>query len=373
MAFRKPFLFFISHFLLLFAFAIGLAQASGIEVYFNTGKLYFHGKNYPMARDYFEKVIIQLPPKDSAHYKDTVLYLALCYEKMNNYPEAIDYYQIYLPLDHLINYQHVIPLNEIENKINELSMKVEEIKNKYGSFSVYYAQEAKRGEEIVERISRKIDERYSRDRNNKKASESAYEKESRQDNLAALSPREIYKKYKTAVVSITTLEKYNRKYGGSGFFISPNGLLITNYHVIRGSKSIAVTTFNKNTYEARVIKCSENLDLALLKIDEGNLEYLKLEPLIDHDDIVTEPVVAIGNPLGLGFSVTRGIVSQVRTTDDSVWIQTDTAISPGSSGGPLIDTRGRVIGVNTRKVIREDAEGIGFAIASSIVNNWLEK
>jgi len=149
---------------------------------------------------------------------------------------------------------------------------------------------------------------------------------------------------------------------GSGFFISDQGYIVTNYHVIAGAKQLAVATHDRRLIEAKLIGIDTFRDLALLKIDES---YPAL-PLSDSDN----KVIAIGNPLGLSFTVTEGIVSGLDREGPNgleEYIQTDVSLNPGNSGGPLIDTSGGVVGINNFKI--GDAESIGFALESKTLKN----
>src|SRR3989344_376771 len=154
---------------------------------------------------------------------------------------------------------------------------------------------------------------------------------------------------------------------GSGFFISDQGYIVTNYHVIAGAKQLAVATHDRRLIEAKLIGTDTFRDLALLKIDES---YPAL-PLSDSDKVkVGNKVIAIGNPLGLSFTVTEGIVSGLEREGPNglkEYIQTDVSLNPGNSGGPLIDTAGGVVGINNFKI--GDAESIGFALESKTLKN----
>jgi S1-C subfamily serine protease len=155
---------------------------------------------------------------------------------------------------------------------------------------------------------------------------------------------------------------------GSGFFINPEGNVVTNYHVVEGQKKIFVITSENKIYRAKVTKESQEEDIAILEIETSpkNFRYLKMG---NSDAIeVAEPVIAIGNPFGLAFTVTSGIISAVgRTTPDGKegWIQTDAAVNPGNSGGPLINLTGEVIGINTMLLNPERQRvfiGVAFAV-----------
>ncbi len=155
---------------------------------------------------------------------------------------------------------------------------------------------------------------------------------------------------------------------GSGFFIAPDGVLVTNAHVIEGASNVVVQTLDGKLWIADVMATISDFDLAFLKLGTS-YGYLRLA---DPDKIeVGMEVVAIGAPQGLKYSVTRGIVSQLREIGDLSLVQHDAAINPGSSGGPLLDRDGRVIGVNTVKLI--ESEGLGFAISAENVQSALSR
>jgi putative serine protease PepD len=164
---------------------------------------------------------------------------------------------------------------------------------------------------------------------------------------------------------------------GSGFVYDDAGHIVTNYHVVSGATSVAVTLYDGSKYKATVVGHDASSDLAVLKIDAPQS---KLHPLTLADSSkvqVGDGVVAIGAPYGLSESVTSGIVSAVNRTissDNSYSIagaiQTDAAINPGNSGGPLLNMRGEVIGVNSQIESQSGAnDGVGFAIASNMVKS----
>ncbi len=152
---------------------------------------------------------------------------------------------------------------------------------------------------------------------------------------------------------------------GSGFIVDPEGYIVTNNHVVTGARQIKVRLLDQREFDATTVGVDQKTDLALIKIMARNLPYLKFG---DSDDLaVGEWVLAIGNPLGLGHTVTAGIVSAKGRVlgagpyDD--FIQTDASINPGNSGGPLLNMRGEVVGINT---LVAEAQGIGFAIPSNL-------
>jgi len=153
---------------------------------------------------------------------------------------------------------------------------------------------------------------------------------------------------------------------GSGFIIDSNGKVVTNYHVVEGQRRIFVMTNDNKIYKAKVIRESPEEDLAILEIENPSKNF-RFVRLGDSDSIdVAEPVIAIGNPFGLSFTVTSGIVSAVgRTTPDGKegLIQTDAAVNPGNSGGPLINMGGEVIGINTMIYTSKGGGFMGVAFA----------
>ena len=158
---------------------------------------------------------------------------------------------------------------------------------------------------------------------------------------------------------------------GTGFIISDEGYLVTNAHVLVGGRKVNAITYNQETLSAELIGYNGELDVALLKIS-GNYNALKLA---NSDDVqIGEKVIAIGNPLGLQFSVSEGIVSAVNRpglTDIKAYIQTDAALNPGNSGGPLINKQGEVIGINNFKV--GGGESLGFALESNKIKEAVNK
>lgn len=150
---------------------------------------------------------------------------------------------------------------------------------------------------------------------------------------------------------------------GTGFIVHPEGYVVTNEHVIRGAAYIEVITSNKKSLPAEMIGYDALKDVALLKLN-GTFESLDLA---DSDKLQAgRKVIAIGNPLGLSFTVTEGIVSgldRMGPSGKKEYIQTDVPLNPGNSGGPLIDTQGEVVGINNFKI--GEAESLGFALKSN--------
>src|SRR3989344_2934636 len=157
----------------------------------------------------------------------------------------------------------------------------------------------------------------------------------------------------------------------SGVIVSSKGYIVTNVHVINGATSISVTTNSGSTYSVKeIIGYDSNADVAVLRIDASGLKAL---PFGDSGKLkIGEKVIAAGNPAGLSFTVTEGIVSALRKLGNGVnYIQTDVPINPGNSGGPLVNTNGEIVGINDFKV--GGFESLGFAIASNDVNAIVTK
>jgi Do/DeqQ family serine protease len=160
---------------------------------------------------------------------------------------------------------------------------------------------------------------------------------------------------------------------GSGVIVDGNGYIVTNNHVIANATDIRVVLSDRREFEAKLLLADERTDLAVLKIDVGD-ERLPVLPLSDSDDLeVGDLVLAMGNPFGVGQTVTSGIVSalartQVGVTDYQFFIQTDAAINPGNSGGALVDMNGGLVGINTAIFSKSGGSiGIGFSIPSNMV------
>jgi S1-C subfamily serine protease len=186
----------------------------------------------------------------------------------------------------------------------------------------------------------------------------------------------VYKKALSSVVNITSSAMtFDFFYGavpqqgqGSGFILDKQGHILTNNHVIENAQRVEVTLADKHKYKATVVVVDKNHDLALLQINAPNLTPATLSESTDL--VVGQRVYAIGNPFGLSGTMTRGIISAIRSIrgpggnpiEDA--IQTDAAVNPGNSGGPLLNSRGEVIGITTLIANNgaDQSSGIGFAI-----------
>jgi Do/DeqQ family serine protease len=160
---------------------------------------------------------------------------------------------------------------------------------------------------------------------------------------------------------------------GSGVIVDAAGLVVTNFHVIEGASEVKVALADKREFAADIVLKDQRSDLAVLRV-KGAKERFPTLPFADSDDLqVGDVVLAIGDPFGVGQTVTHGIVSAVARTDVGIsdyqfFIQTDAAINPGNSGGPLVDMNGRMVGINSAIYSRSGgSQGIGFAIPANMV------
>ena len=162
---------------------------------------------------------------------------------------------------------------------------------------------------------------------------------------------------------------------GSGVIVKPDGVIVTSHHVIKDAEEINVVLADKREFSATVIARDPQSDLAFLRIKASDLPYLEMR---DSDSLeVGDMVLAIGNPFGVGQTVTSGIISALArkaagVSDYQFFIQTDAAINPGNSGGALVDMSGKLIGINTAIYSKSGGyQGIGFAIPSNMITSLL--
>lgn len=205
------------------------------------------------------------------------------------------------------------------------------------------------------------------------------------DGQTKMEPAEVYASTVNSVVSINTTstsgtnifgQAVETASAGSGFIISQDGYIVTNYHVVKGATSVKVTLYNGDTYDATVIGGDSDYDVAVIKIDATGLSPVTLG---NSEDVnVGDTVLAIGNPLGeLTFSMSQGIVSccdRAINVDGTPFnmIQVDASINPGNSGGPLVNLYGEVVGIVSAKYSSysdTSVEGLGFAIPINDVKN----
>lgn len=159
---------------------------------------------------------------------------------------------------------------------------------------------------------------------------------------------------------------------GSGFVIANGGYIVTNEHVMEGAQAASIITYDGQVHKVTLIGQDANMDIALLRISETGYSPLILEN--SNNVQIGDKVIAIGNPLGLQFSVSEGIVSAVNrqgTNGLNDYIQTDASLNPGNSGGPLINVNGKVVGINNFKI--SGSENIGFALESDYIRDTVNK
>jgi Do/DeqQ family serine protease len=160
---------------------------------------------------------------------------------------------------------------------------------------------------------------------------------------------------------------------GSGVIVDPSGLVVTNVHVIEGADQVKVSLSDKREFEAEILLKDSRTDLAVLRLKDAKEKFPTLDFTNSDELMVGDVVLAIGNPFGVGQTVTHGIISalartQVGITDYQFFIQTDAAINPGNSGGALVDMNGKLAGINTAIYSRSGgSQGIGFAIPANMV------
>ncbi len=240
------------------------------------------------------------------------------------------------------------------------------------------------GTEIVTSFAEKKADSYESESNGVPASAQAFEVWKKR----TLTVPEIVKKAKPSVVGIISEFPDGTKCTGTGIIISESGNIVTNAHVIQNvcendtmrAEKVRAVLSDESEYSAEIIGADTPSDLAVININTDNVQLFPAE-LGDSDSLVEgETAVAIGNPLGLELygSTTCGIISALGRTItvsgyEMTLIQTDAAINPGNSGGPLLNCRGEVIGINSSKIISDNAEGLGFAIPISDAKPIIER
>lgn len=165
---------------------------------------------------------------------------------------------------------------------------------------------------------------------------------------------------------------------GSGVIVREDGVIVTNHHVVEGADQLQVVLSDRREFPARLIVADPRTDIAVLRIDTGGEKLSTLRFASTANALVGDQVLAIGNPFGVGQTVTGGIISALARTDVGIsdfasFIQTDAAINPGNSGGALVDMNGDLVGVNTAIFSRSGASaGVGFAVPSEMVRRVVE-
>lgn len=194
----------------------------------------------------------------------------------------------------------------------------------------------------------------------------------------SLTATDIYEANVDSVVSIEVKNSYSVGYG-TGFIVSEEGYIVTNYHVVENGRSISVTLYDESVYSAKLIGYEESNDLAVIKIEpQGHIESLVYGKSSDLK--VGDDVYVIGNPLGdLTFTLTRGVVSALNRlidTDSGFTInmfQTDAAVNSGNSGGPVFDKHGFVVGIASAKYASASIEGLSFCVPIDDVRSMIDE
>ncbi|MDW7986568.1 MAG: trypsin-like peptidase domain-containing protein [Nitrososphaerota archaeon] len=250
-------------------------------------------------------------------------------------------------------------MNQVELKISEISRKMDDLRSKLSDYEI----------------------RLSNIEKNLTSNGSTVQVIITQQNLSA--PEIIYEKVKDSVVLIKARAVVQTIFGkaytsseGSGFIYSEAGYIVTNYHVVENAETIQVFLSDRSVYTAEIVGVDAYSDIAVLKINVG--EKI-LHPLVLGDSSklrVGQPVIAVGNPFGLTYTLTTGVISQLNRLLESPGgrsipnvVQFDASVNPGSSGGPLLDYSGKVIGVTTAIASTTgEFAGVGFAIPSNTVS-----
>ena len=187
-------------------------------------------------------------------------------------------------------------------------------------------------------------------------------------NLKASLSSDFSDIFANAVKSVVVIITNNGQ--GSGFVIASGGYVVTNAHVIDGATAATIITSDNQQHKVSLVGEDTTMDVALLKMDSSNYNPLELG---DSNNVVqSERVIAIGNAEGTGFSVTQGSISNINKAGENglnVYFQIDAALNPGNSGGPLIDSNGKVIGLNTFKI--SNTENMGFALEANYIKSTI--
>jgi S1-C subfamily serine protease len=192
-------------------------------------------------------------------------------------------------------------------------------------------------------------------------------------NLKASTSADFSNVIEDVIKSVVTIKTNLAQ--GSGFIIADGGYIVTNAHVMEGATAAVVTTYDGKNHQVMKMGQDIEMDIILLKIEDTDVALLKISgkyqklTLANSDKVsIGEKVIAIGNPLGLQFSVSEGIVSAVHRQGENgieAYLQTDASLNSGNSGGPLINKRGKVVGINNFKIM--DGESLGFALESDYI------
>ncbi|MBI4141336.1 trypsin-like peptidase domain-containing protein, partial [Candidatus Woesearchaeota archaeon] len=247
-------------------------------------------------------------------------------------------------------------INTLQNTVAEADKKLEQtITGSITSVEQKLATTKQEQEQAIKTINTQFEEKIN-----------TFEEQIKNINIKNKDFTSIIREVVKAVVTIKT-----DKGIGSGVIINEKGYIVTNYHVLNEATQAGLRTYDQKTYPVKVIGSEQNSDIAVLKIDSTlPLKALKFEITNIH---VGDKVIAVGNPAGLEFSVTEGIISATdrKGSNGVTYLQTDVPINPGNSGGPLVNINGKIVGINTMK--KNNMEGLGFAIHADNVERIVEE
>ena len=257
---------------------------------------------------------------------------------------------------------------QIQNEFNDFkdtqALELNKIKNEYDVKLERFESSLESARADFDRSTKSLVETIEEKDNEKDIELEEIRQELKSVNKGDLS--ELVKDVVKAAVSITT-----ERDRGSGAVLTGDGYIVTNYHVVTGAQEITVIDYSGRVSEATLVQYNELRDLAILKVDKDYDDVFKLG---NSDELeVGETVIAIGSPKSLDFTVTQGIISAVSRVfdeEEGSFIQTDVPINSGSSGGPLVNLEGELIGLNTFKL--KGTDSLGFSIPSNDVKTMLD-
>ncbi len=253
-------------------------------------------------------------------------------------------------------------IKDYNNKVDELNdLLNDDMKLLQNLISNVDKKNKERDQELLEIISEVESE-------SKRSIEEAKSELERELSLIEVSGSDFSEVIQDSIKSVVSV--LTDKGQGSGAIISEEGEIITNLHVIQSARAIKVMDYDKVIYNVGVVGFDSELDIAVLKILSN--ESFRALDFADSDDIkIGQGVVALGNPLGLDFTATQGIISARRmASDGNEYIQIDVPINPGNSGGPIVDAAGEIVGIANWKI--SGAEGVGFAIPSNVAEEAVD-
>jgi S1-C subfamily serine protease len=351
----KTSIYFVCTFCACIYFLFGTAFGEDINQY-NMALTYYEKGQYVDAKQHFMKYLGSKPSKDSKTFIHSLYCLGVICESQYSYEEALGFFELYVKISKPKDNQVIAKIEHLK----EIKRQNDEETQRFHSQIQSAIDRQKEIKKQEEEELRKMKEQWDKSKNERYSNVPGPAGKT----ASPMQANELYKICKSAVVVVLT-----ERGQGSGAIISKTGIVISNYHVIENADNIKVQLHSKNTYQAAIIAVDPYIDLALLKIQEDNLPHLRFEPHAYADSNIGNKVFVIGAPKGLTYTITEGIISQIRDTGKIKYIQTNAQINPGNSGGPLLDEYGRIVGIITWKYAQ--AEGLGFAVSSTTVLEWM--